>query len=223
MYTLIVGVYIAAIVVSTGMASKFFTIGPITLNGSILAWPITFVFNDIFTEVYGYEKSRQIIWTGLFACIFTAFMYGVLNILPSAPFWHDQAAFAAILGIAPRIVAAGLLAYFWGEYTNSVVMSKLKWRDQGAGGAWQGMRFVASTAAGEAVDTAIFYPLAFLGTMPLESLLQTMLFIYAAKVVYEIIALPGSMKLANYIKQREGIDVIDNPATTDYTPMLHVA
>jgi queuosine precursor transporter len=223
LYTFIVGAYAAVIVISTGMAAKFFTIGGMSFNGSILAWPLTFVFNDIFTEVYGYERSRQIIWTGLFVCMFTAVMYGTLGLLPAAPFWHQQEAYASILGQAPRIVAAGLMSYFWGEYTNSVMISRLKFMSKGKTGRSQCTRFVVSTAVGELVDTLIFYPLAFVGVIPLPDLLQTMVFIYFAKVGYEILALPISVKITNYIKQRENIDVLDDPSKTDYTPVLHLS
>lgn len=213
---MIVAGYIAAIVISIGAASKFIMIGPWVVSGATLVWPLTFVFNDIFTEVYGYKKSRKIIWAGLSVQAGTAFVYWLVGAIPGAPFWHEQVSYNAILGQAPRIVLAGLLAYLAGEYVNSIAVSKLKFMHNGKTGIHQCYRFVGSTALGEFVDTIIFFPASFLGVVPLADLLQAMLTIYIAKVLYEILALPISTWFADYVKAQEGIDVIDNPHTTNY-------
>jgi hypothetical protein len=217
LYTAIVGGYIAVIVITIGAASKFVSIGPWVLNGATLIWPMTFVFNDIFTEVYGYERSRRIIWTGMAVQALTAFSYWMVGSLPPAPFWHEQAAYSTILGQAPRIVFACLLAYICGEYTNSVAVSKLKFMQSGKLGVAQCVRFVVSTACGELVDTAVFFPVAYIGVIAIGDLLHTMFCIYIAKIVYEIVSLPISTRVANFIKAKEGIDVIDDPATTNYS------
>lgn len=221
-FSIMACLYVAVLIVPIGLAAKFIAIGPFNVNGATLLWPITFIFNDIFCEVYGYSKSRQIIWTGLAAQAFAAFMYWLVSVLPGSAFWHNQIAFDTILGQSPRIVAASLLAYFWGEYANSVIMSKMKYAQHGALGKLQNWRFVLSTIAGEAIDTMIFFPLAFLGTIPAVELLGTMGFVYCFKVGYEILALPGSTRVANWLKAREALDVIDEPATTDYSPMISV-
>jgi queuosine precursor transporter len=220
---MIVGGYIAVIVITIGASSKFISVGPWVLNGATLIWPLTFVFNDIFTEVYGYKRSRRIIWTGIAVQVMTAFAYWLVGAVPGAPFWHEQKAFDTILGQAPRIVFACILAYCLGEYANSVTISKLKYLQGGRRGTAQGLRFVASTAIGEFFDTLVFFPIAFVGVVPLVDLLRTMGCVYLAKIVYEILALPGSMWLANFVKAQEGLDVIDNPATTDYSPMLSLS
>lgn len=220
LYTAVVGGYIAVIVITIAASSKFISIGPWVLNGATLIWPMTFVFNDIFTEVYGYKRSRRIIWTGMAVQILTAFSYWLVGAVPAASFWHAQAAFDTILGQAPRVVFACLLGYFWGEYANSVCISKLKFLQAGRHGLAQSIRFVASTACGELVDTLVFFPIAFVGVVPLPDLIRTMMCVYVAKIVYELIALPVSTRIANFIKLKEGIDVIDIPGMTDYSPML---
>jgi queuosine precursor transporter len=219
-YTMIVGGYVAVIVISVGAAAKFIAIGPWTLSGATLIWPLTFVFNDIFSEVYGYDRSRRIIWTGMAVQLLAAIGYWVVDVVPAAPFWHEQAAYSTILGQAPRIVAACLICYFCGEYVNSVTISKMKHFQKGKRGFDQGMRFMVSTALGELVDTVIFFPLAFLGVVPTADLIHTMICIYFAKLLYELISLPVSTRIANYVKRVEGLDVIDNPETTDYSPLL---
>lgn len=222
-YTMIVGGYVAVIVISIGAAAKFISIGQWTLSGATLIWPLTFVFNDIFTEVYGYDRSRRIIWTGMAVQLLAAFAYWLVDVVPAAPFWHQQVAYSAILGQAPRIVAACLICYFCGEYVNSVTISKMKFLQKGKEGFDQGVRFMASTALGELVDTIIFFPLAFLGTVPTIDLMHTMICIYFAKLIYEFISLPVSIRIANYVKRLEGMDVIDDPQTTNYSPMLSLA
>lgn len=216
----LVGVYVTVLIVTIGVASKFVAIGPITLNGATLVFPITFIFNDIFTEVYGYDRSRKIIWMGLGAQAFAAFAYWLVCALPYPSFWSNQAAFEAILGQSPRIAAASLTAYFFGEYANSVVMSRMKFQQHGERGWRQNWRFVASTIIGEAVDTSLFFPLAFGGVIALPDLLKTMGTVYLAKVLYEVAALPVSTRTANWVKVKEKIDEVDDPETTSYSPLL---
>lgn len=219
-YTMIVGGYVAIIVISIGAAAKFISIGPFTLSGATLIWPMTFVFNDIFSEVYGYERSRRIIWTGLAVQALTAFAYWLVDVVPAAPFWHEQAAYSTILGQAPRLVASCLICYMCGEWVNSVTISKMKFMQRGRRGLDQAMRFMASTALGELVDTVIFFPLAFYGVVPTMDLIHTMICIYFAKLVYEFVSLPWSTRIANHIKKLEGLDVIDDPETTNYSLVL---
>lgn len=215
-----VGVYVTVLIVTIGVASKFVAIGPIVLNGATLIFPITFIFNDIFTEVYGYDRSRKIIWTGLAAQAFAAFAYWLVCVLPAPDFWTNQQAFETILGQSPRIALASLTAYFWGEYANSVVMSKMKFHQQGARGWSQSWRFVSSTIIGEAVDTCIFFPIGFLGVIPTFDLAKTMVTVYAAKVLYEVAALPLSTRAANWVKNKEHVDQLDDPNSTNYSPLL---
>lgn len=212
------GIFAAVLVLVPSMSSKFIAIGPLTIVGSTLIFPITFIFNDVLTEVYGYRRSRMIIWTGMAMQIFAALFYWIIEIWPAPSFWHNQEAYNTILGQAPRIVLASLSAYFFGEFANSIVLSKLKYRQSGERGFAQASRFVWSTVVGEGLDSLLFMTVAFLGVMPTGELFTVAATIWGIKVLYEIIALPFSMPMANWVKKIEGIDVIDNPLTTDYNP-----
>jgi queuosine precursor transporter len=138
--------------------------------------------------------------------------------LPAAPFWHNEQAYATILGIVPRIALASLIAYFSGEFANSFVLSRMKYAQNGRTGLSQGWRFLASTLVGEAVDSVAFMGIAFLGVLPAQALVRTLLTIYLLKVAIEVIALPGSTRLANWLKRVEAFDQVDDPAVTRYNP-----
>jgi len=215
---IITGFFVTVLVLTPSASSKFIAIGPLNIVGSTLFFPISYFFNDILTEVYGYERSRRIIWIG-FACqLFAAAMYALIQYWPPAPFWNNQEAYDIILGQAPRIVVASLSAYFLGEFINSFVISKLKYFQGGKVGAHIAFRFVLSTFFGEFVDSVVFLGVAFYGVLHTDDLIRTMLTIWILKSLYEVLTLPISLPLAAWIKRRDGIDKIDDPATTNYTP-----
>ncbi len=214
----ITGVYVGALVLVPSMASKFISIGPFSMVASTLVFPITFIANDILTEVYGYKRSRKIIWTGLACQAFAALMYWVIKIWPYPPFWENQKAYETILGTAPRIAVASLSAYFFGEFANSLVLSKMKYSQDGKKGLRQGWRFVASTIVGEAVDSVVFSSIAFSGVLSLPEVVNISVTIWVFKVLYEVVALPISIPFANWLKNAEGIDEIDRPEITSYNP-----
>lgn len=214
----ITGIYIGALVLVPSMASKFISIGPFSMVASTLVFPITFIANDVLTEVYGYTRSRKIIWTGLTCQVFAAIMYWLIKIWPYPGFWENQQAYETILGTAPRIAIASLSAYFFGEFANSLVLSKMKYSQDGKKGLKQGWRFVASTIVGEAVDSIIFSSIAFSGVLPVKEVINISVTIWAFKVLYEIVALPLSIPFANWLKKTEGIDQIDRPQITSYNP-----
>src|SRR5688572_20230757 len=176
------GVFVGVLVLVPSMSSKFIAVGPLNIVGSTLIFPITFIFNDIFTEVYGYRRSRRVIWTGMAMQIFAALFYWIIDIWPAAPFWNNQACYTSILGQAPRIVLASLTAYFCGEFANSVVLSKMKFSQRGARGFRQAARFVVSTIFGEGLDSLIFMTVAFAGVIPAYNLVITILTIWGIKV-----------------------------------------
>ncbi len=212
------GVFASVLVLVPSMSSKFIAVGPLSIAGSTLVFPITFIFNDVLTEVYGFKQSRVVIWTGMAMQIFAAVFYWVIDIWPGASFFTNQAAYHTILGQAPRIVAASLTAYFCGEFTNSFIVSKMKYRANGRRGTSLAARFVWSTVAAEGVDSLLFMTVGFLGTMANTNLITTILTIWVVKVLYEIVALPISMPISNWVKRVEGVDVIDRPETTNYSP-----
>lgn len=220
LFPVFTGIFVAVLVLVPSTASKFIALGPFVLSGATLTFPITYFFNDILTEVYGYAASRRIIWTGMACQILAALAYYIVGIWPAASFWHNQEAYDKILGIAPRITLASLTAYFAGEFANSVVLSKMKYFQNGKRGLIQGWRFVASTMVGEAVDSVIFMSVGFLGNIPTPDLIKTIGTIYVFKVLYEIVMLPISVKLSNWVKSIEGVDKIDRPEATRYNPFV---
>lgn len=212
------GIFVGVLVLVPSMSSKFIAIGPLTIVGSTLIFPITFIFNDIFTEVYGYKRSRRIIWTGMAMQIFAALFYWLIDIWPSATFWSNQECYSSILGQTPRIVIASLTAYFVGEFANSVVLSRMKHRQKGKKGIKQGWRFVLSTIVGEGLDSVVFMTVAFVGVLSGSDLGITILTIWAAKTAYEILVLPVSLRFSNWVKRVEGVDQIDDPKEVNYNP-----
>lgn len=218
--SVITGFFATILVLATIASAKVFSIGPFALPGGTIIFPILFIFNDFLTEVYGYARSRQIIWTGLGCQAFAGLTLYVITALPPASFWHGQEAFAQILGFVPRVAVAGLCAYFSGELLNSFVLSKMKFFAAGARGLRQGWRFVASTMVGEAADSIVFMTIAFLGAIPFKNLVMTIITLYVVKVLYEIVALPASVPFSNWMKRVEGVDHIDTPETTNYNPFI---
>jgi queuosine precursor transporter len=212
------GFFVAVLVLCSVANAKIFAIGSLAMPGSTILFPLVFVFNDILTEVYGYARSRRVIWTGLACQGFAALTFFVIDKLPPAPFWGDQEAYHRLLGLVPRFACAGLVAYFCGEFVNSFVLSKMKYRHHGERGRKLSWRFVVSTAVGEAVDSAIFMTAAFGGVISWASLFKTMFALYIVKFLYEIVILPVHTRIANWVKDIEHIDRIDTPETTDYNP-----
>src|SRR5208282_1343573 len=210
------GIFTAVLVLCSVANAKLFAVGPLTMPGSVILFPLVFVFNDILTEVYGYDRSRRVIWTGLACQGFAGVVFLILDKLPPAPFWANQEAYHRMLGLVPRSAFGGLLAYFCGEFANSFVLSKMKYWHHGARGRKMIWRFVASTLVGEAVDSTVFMIAVFGGVIPRMSLLKIGGTIYIVKVLYEIVILPVHTRIANWAKDIEQIDRIDTPETTDY-------
>lgn len=198
--------FVAVLMISNTTATKLVEFGSFIVSGAIIIFPISYIFGDILTEVYGYRASRKIIWSGFAAIILMSLSYWIVQILPPAGFWQNQGAYEAILGGVPRIVLASMLAYFCGEFSNSYVLSRMKVWMQGKH-LW--MRTIGSTVVGEGVDSIIFVFVAFYGTMSLGDLLTVIGSIYFLKVVYEILATPFTYIIVNKLKRAEGIDVYD--------------
>jgi len=212
------GFFVAVLLLTPPLDSKFIALGPLAVPGATLLFPVAFILNDVLTEVYGYARSRRIIWTGMACQVLAAVSFWLVGHLPSAPFWHQDQAYAAILGIVPRIALASLTAYLTGEFANSFVLSRMKYAQGGKLGLQQSWRFLASTLVGEAIDSVVFTAGAFLGVLPTGELLRTALTIYLLKVAIEVLALPVSTRLANWLKRVEAFDQLDDPAATRYNP-----
>ncbi|OPZ04050.1 MAG: hypothetical protein BWZ10_03212 [candidate division BRC1 bacterium ADurb.BinA364] len=191
-------------------------IGAVTFGAGVLFFPISYVFGDVLTEVYGYARARKVIWAGFGALIFAAVMASVIVALPPAPDWPNQRVYEIAFGNTWRIAAASMIAYFCGEFVNSFVLAKMKvWTN----GKFMGARFVASTVAGEAVDSSIFYPMAFLGAgiMPDELVYKLMLTQFVSKTLVEIVFLPITYRVVAALKKAEHEDFYDRG--TDFNPL----
>jgi queuosine precursor transporter len=184
-------------------------------GAGVLFFPISYVFGDILTEVYGYARARRVIWAGFAGLAFASLMAAVVVALPPAPFWENQQAYEIAFGQAPRIAAASMLAYFCGEFVNSFVLAKMKIL---TAGKWLWTRTIGSTIVGEAVDSALFYPLAFYnsGIIPNDKLPAIMLAQFVLKVSVEVIFTPVTYKIVGALKRAENEDYYDR--NTDFTP-----
>lgn len=205
-FVVICAMFITCLLLSNLVAGKIIRIINISLPAAVILFPITYIFGDVFTEVYGFQKSKMIIWLG-FACnVFAVFIYIVTIALPYPEFWTGQEAFRVVLGTTPRILVASLVGYLFGEFTNSIILSKLKVKMAGRK-LW--MRTISSTIVGEAFDTIIFIFVSFWGNVNGGILLQMMIFQYIWKVCYEIVLTPVTYVVVKWLKNKEGIDVFD--------------
>ena len=189
--------------------------GVLTFGAGVLFFPISYVFGDILTEVYGYARSRRVIWAGFAGLAFAAFMAWVVVSLPPAPFWKHQEAYEVAFGNAWRISLASMIAYFCGEFVNSFVLAKMKIMTQGR---WLWTRTIGSTLFGEGVDSLLFYPLAFYGTgiIPDDKLPTVMAAQFVTKVVVEIVFTPVTYGIVGWLKRAEQEDYYDRE--TRFTP-----
>src|ERR1700704_4845527 len=190
-------------------------LGTASFGAGVLFFPISYVFGDVLTEVYGYAKARRVIWAGFAGLAFASFMAWVVVALPPAPFWKNQAAYEIAFGTTWRIAAASMFAYFCGEFVNSFVLAKMKIL---TAGRWLWTRTIGSTIFGEGVDSLIFYPLAFYGSgiIPNDKLPQVMLVQFVVKVGVEVVFTPLTYKVVSFLKRAEQEDHYDRD--TDFNP-----
>ena len=208
---IIVAVFVTSLITANIIAVKVITLGPFTLPAAIFVFPLSYIFGDILTEVYGYRTARKVIWLA-FACnlIFIFFAW-VGQILPAADFWEAQQAYERILGFVPRIVGASICGYLAGEFVNSYVLSRMKILTSGR---WLWSRTIGSTIIGQGLDTVIFITLAYIGTgSPVATMI---LHHWFAKTAIEIICTPATYAIVNSLKKVERIDYYDYK--TSYNP-----
>jgi len=215
-YDLVMAAFVTVLLCSGIIGvQKVSSVGGFEFGTAILFFPLSYVFGDILTEVYGYARSRRVIWAGFGAMIFAAFMSWVIVKMPAAPGWKGQAAYEMIFGNTPRIVLASLTAFWAGEFANSFVLAKMKIKTNGRR-LWT--RTIGSTIAGEAVDSLIFYPLAFLNSsiMTNEQVVRVMVGNYLLKVGWETVITPITYKIVNFLKRAENEDYYDRD--TNFNP-----
>ena len=205
--------FVTVLLVSNIIAAKFFALGPLRVSAAQILFPITYIFGDIFTEVYGYGAARRAIWYGFFASFILVALTYLAVIIAPAPEYKDEQAFEAIFRPVGRIVLASLLAYWCGEFANSFTLAKLKLLTDGRH-LWT--RTIGSTVVGQAVDTTVVMFAAFYGTRATSVIVQLIVSGYLIKVVYETLMTPVTYAVVNFLKRREGVDYFDR--ATDFNP-----
>jgi uncharacterized integral membrane protein (TIGR00697 family) len=216
--------FVVILLVANLVAQKLFRVGPFHLfgpvtipafstSGAMVLFPITYIFGDVFTEIYGYSASRRAIWLGFFG---TALLYAVSAIviaLPPDPEFRNQQAFITVFGILPRILAASLISFWAGEFANSYTMARLKLLTKGKM-LWT--RTVGSTVVGQFVDTSLVIFLTFAGTFTPRKMVEIILTGYVLKVIYEVAATPVTYLVINFLKRAENVDTFDSK--TNFNP-----
>ncbi len=215
---LLINLFVVALMVSNLVAPKMVAIGDRRISAALILFPLTYIFGDIFTEVYGYAASRRAIWTGFIASAVLAVMGLIVVLLPPAPEWRDQQAFETVFYSVPRVIAGSLIAYWCGEFANAFVMAKIKLYTNGKR-LW--MRTIASTAVGQLVDTTIVIFFVFYGRVGMAEIWNLIWSGYWFKVVYEAAATPITYFVVNGLKRLEGVDVFDR--STNFSPFASIA
>lgn len=214
-YDVISGLFVAVLLISNITATKLVEFKGFPFDGGTLLFPLSYIFGDILTEVYGYGLARRVIWLGFFANILAVLTFALVTALPPASVWTGQEAFAQILGVVPRIVLASLVAYLCGEFTNSTVLAKLKLKTRGR---YLWVRTIGSTLVGEGVDTLVFVCIAFAGAIPAHDLWLMIIFNYIFKCGTEVVLTPVTYAVVKFLKKSERIDVYD--VGTSFNPFL---
>lgn len=210
----ITALFVTVLIISNIASTKILVLGSFTFDGGTIIFPLAYIFGDILTEVYGYKRSRRVIWTGFGCLALMALTLAIVDALPPDPTWGLQESFHAILGQTPRIVIGSLLAYCAGEFVNSYILAKLKVRTQGR---WLWARTISSTLVGEGVDTVVFILVAFLGVLPNDLLWTIFISNYIFKVGVEVIFTPATYQLVNLLKRAENEDYFDRD--TNFNPL----
>jgi uncharacterized integral membrane protein (TIGR00697 family) len=214
-FVFVAAIFTTCLITANIIAVKLVTIFGLMVPAAIIIFPLSYVFGDVLTEVYGYRQARRVIWLGFFCNLLTVAAIWVTQLLPPAPFFDAQGAYERILGYTPRILAASFLAYLVGEFANSFVLAKMK---IATGGRWLWSRTIGSTLAGQALDSTVFIVLAFAGTIPGDVLLWAVVTQWLMKSAYEAAVTPFTYLVVNFLKKREGIDVYDRD--TRFNPLL---
>lgn len=201
------------LLISNIASTKILNLGLFSFDGGTLLFPLAYIFGDILTEVYGYKKSRRVIWLGFFSALLMSAVLMIVGWLPAAEGWENQSAYQAILGLTPRLVLASLIAYFAGEFANSFTLAKLK---IATAGKWLWLRTIGSTLIGEGLDTILFCLIAFWGILPTELLITIIFSNYIFKCGVEVLLTPLTYKVVGYLKKSEQEDYYDKE--TNFNP-----
>jgi queuosine precursor transporter len=211
----VTGLFIACLIVANIIAVKLVNLGGLVLPAAVIIFPLSYLFGDVLTEVYGFARARLVIWLGFVCNAVVVLAILAAGALPGAALWAagDQAAYDRILGFTPRLLLASFLAYLVGEFANSVVLSRLK---VATGGRWLWLRTISSTIVGEGLDSLVFISVAFWGTLGMD-LPATILTQWLFKTAYEVVATPLTYLIIGWLKRIEGVDHFDRGG--DYNPL----
>jgi queuosine precursor transporter len=212
-FDIIMALFVAVLLISNIASTKILVLWKFTFDGGTLLFPLSYIFGDILTEVYGYRRSRRVIWIGFFCAGLMSLVLMLVTALPAASDWPFQESFENILGLTPRIVLASLIAYFAGEFSNSYLLAKLKIKTKGK---FLWLRTISSTLLGEGIDTVLFVFIAFWGILPTSLLITIFISNYIFKSGLEIILTPATYKVVKFLKNREGEDYYDH--NTNFNP-----
>lgn len=213
-FVVVAAIFVTCLITANIIIVKQISIGGIVLPAAIVIFPLSYVFGDILTEVYGYRRARLVIWLGFLCNLIAVAGIWLAQVLPPASVFDAQSAYERILGSTPRFLIASFLAYLAGEFTNSFVLAKMKVLTRGR---WLWTRTIGSTVAGQSVDTLIVLVIAFWGVLPLPVLAIMGLSHWAAKIIYEALVTPLTYLIVNRLKRVEGIDHYDY--NTDFNPL----
>jgi len=213
-FVVVAALFVTCLITANIIIAKQISIGGIVLPAAIIIFPLSYIIGDVLTEVYGYRQARMVIWLGFLCNLIAVLAIWIGRILPPAPVFDAQAAYERILGSTPRFLIASFAAYLAGEFTNSVVLSKMKILTKGR---WLWTRTIGSTVVGQGVDTVVVLSIAFLGVLPISVLGAMMLFHWLVKCAYEALATPVTYIVVGYLKRKEGIDAYDYGV--DFNPL----
>jgi queuosine precursor transporter len=214
-FVAVVAIFVTCLVVANIIAVKLVTVFDLTVPAAVIIFPVSYIFGDVLTEVYGYRRARQVIWLGFLCNLLAVAAIWIGQMLPSASFWDAQPAYERILGYTPRLLAASFVAYLVGEFANSFVLAKLKIATQGR---WLWARTIGSTLVGEGLDSLVFISAAFAGTIPGDGLLAAIVTQWLFKCAYEIVATPLTYAVVGFLKRKENLDAYDYD--TRFNPLL---
>ena len=212
-FVIIAAIFVTCLITANIIAIKVISFGPLILPAAIIVFPLSYIFGDILTEVYGYRQARRVIWLGFFCNLIFVIFVWVGQVLPPAPFWKWQEAYETILGYTPRLLGASFCGYLVGEFTNSFVLARMKILTRGR---WLWTRTIGSTIVGEGLDTLIFITLAYIGTP--SFVLIMILYHWLVKTGIEALATPFTYAVVNFLKKKEAIDTYDYK--TKFNPFL---
>jgi uncharacterized integral membrane protein (TIGR00697 family) len=209
----LITVFVVVLLISNIVGQKIAAFGPLRVSGAQVLFPITYIFGDVFTEVYGYAASRKAIWFGFFASALLSLMSILCVKLPPAPEWPNQQAFETVFYTVPRLVVASLIAYWCGEFANSFALAKMKLITEGR---YLWTRTIGSTVIGQAVDSVLVMFIGFYGVIPVGTIVRLIISGYVAKVLYEMLMTPLTYLVVNFLKRKERVDHFDYD--TDFSP-----